>query len=323
MTSLGFRGDAARMEQAGFSGYLTKPLRQAQLWEALSLVMSRGSPTDDKTPQHIITRHTVVESARRNVRILLAEDNPINQKVARVMLNKLGYRADVVANGLEAVEALCRTPYDLVLMDCQMPEMDGLEATRRIRDAASGALNPRVPIIAMTANAMQGDKERCLEAGMDDYLSKPVQPKELAELIDRWHSRAAKGFSARKAMSEETPSSVQVDEDIFRESELLERLMDDRELARTIVEEFLSDVPLQVRKLGDYLSEKDATGVGHQAHTIKGAAANMGAHALREAAFQLEMSGKEDRLADALDLLPRLESEFKRLKQFLERAGWT
>ena len=150
-----------------------------------------------------MTRHTVAESARRPGRILLVEDNPTNQKVALAMLQKLGWRADVAANGLEAVRAVKHMAYDLVLMDCQMPEMDGFAATRSIRELEAGssplaAGHPgasasglehrasRLPIIAMTANSMQGDRARCLEAGMDDYISKPVQPEDLAEKINRW-----------------------------------------------------------------------------------------------------------------------------------------
>jgi PAS domain S-box-containing protein len=322
MSSLGLRGDAARVEQAGFSGYLTKPLRQSQLRGALSLVMGREASADDNIRRPIVTKHTVAESERRSVAILLAEDNPINQKVAQAILNKLGYRADVVADGVEAVEALSRIPYDLVLMDCQMPEMDGLEATRRIRDATSGALDPHVPIIAMTANAMQGDRERCMNAGMDDYLSKPVQPGELAEMLNRWLSRVAGDSRPRKISPRETPpKGVQSQDEVFRESEFLERIMDDRDLARTIVAGFLNDIPHQVRKLRDFLNEGDASGAGRQAHSIKGAAANMGAPSLREVAFEMEETGKGSKLADALDLLPRLETEVERLKRSLEQSG--
>ncbi len=323
MSSLGLRGDAARMEKAGFSAYLTKPLRQALLCEALSMVMGQPASADDNMRLQIATPHSVVEPVRRNARILLAEDNPTNQKVAQVILKKLGCRTDTVANGLEAVKALSNIPYDLVLMDCQMPELDGLDATRRIRDAASGALNPRVPIIAMTANAMQGDKELCLGAGMDDYLSKPVQPRELAKVLDRWLSSTREDPLARKELKKEAHPLVPVDDNVFHESEFLARLMDDRELARTIVTGFLSDIPGQVRKLRVCLSGNDAPGAQRQAHTIKGAAANIGASALRKVAFELEKIGKERRLGDALDLLPRLETEFERLKRSLEQGGWT
>jgi len=194
ITSLGHRGDAVVLEQIGFSGYLAKPVRQSQLHDCIALVLGSANQSFDvatdsvTTPltQGIITRYTVAEYSDRGIRILLAEDNVINQKVAQNMLNRLGYKADVVANGLEAFRALEFINYDLVLMDCQMPEMDGFEATGLIRDPESKVLNHSVPIIAMTANAMKGDRENCIEAGMDDYLSKPVKKDELSKMLDKW-----------------------------------------------------------------------------------------------------------------------------------------
>jgi CheY-like chemotaxis protein len=133
------------------------------------------------------------EKGRRKIRILVAEDNPLNQKVTQAMLRKMGLQGHVVANGEEAVNALKTIPFDLVLMDCQMPEMDGFEATRCIRQDGSSALNPRIPIIAMTALAMQGDREKCIQAGMSDFIAKPVQKRELAVMLARWLDLAMKG----------------------------------------------------------------------------------------------------------------------------------
>ena len=195
VTSLARRGDVVVLEQIGFVGYLPKPVRQAQLYDCLELILSRATETQSSVshqkPQGIVTRHTLAESGRPGVRILLAEDNVINQKVAQHMLKTLGYKADVVANGQEAVRALEMINYDLVLMDCMMPVLDGFEATAVIRDPVSGVLNHAVPIIAMTANAMKGDREKCLEAGMDDYLAKPVKKEQLGEMIQRWFSNRA------------------------------------------------------------------------------------------------------------------------------------
>jgi PAS domain S-box-containing protein len=323
MSSIGKRGDAARMEKAGFAGYLTKPLRQAHLREVLSLVMGRESQGVHDAKQPIVTRHTVAESVRRKVRILLAEDNPVNQKVARSILEKLGYRVDVAVNGVEAIEALSHNPYDLVLMDCQMPKMDGFEATRHIRNTAPEVLNPDVPIIAMTANAMQGDRERCIESGMNDYIAKPVQPSALAEMVDRWLLGSRENEDTPRDSSKEIPLTTPADERVFIESEFLDRIMDDRELARTILDGFLSDVPVQVGRLRDFLSSGDAEGVRLQAHTLKGAAANISAAALSETALELEEMGKTDRLDDALGVMPRLETELQRLRLVLEQNGWT
>jgi signal transduction histidine kinase/DNA-binding response OmpR family regulator len=194
VTSLARRGDVAVLDQIGFAGYLPKPVRQAQLYGCMELVLIRDvDPHYEATqqPHSIITRHTVAESGHQGIRILLAEDNAINQRVAQHMLRTLGYKTDVVADGLEALRALELIDYDLVLMDCQMPEMNGFEATVAIRDAGSNVLNHRVPIIAMTANASQEDRNKCIEIGMDDYLSKPVHKEDLAEIIAKWFSNRA------------------------------------------------------------------------------------------------------------------------------------
>lgn len=190
LTSLGRRGDAHAAQEAGIAAYLTKPIRQAQLLDCLSLVLKADGPHADALPDQspaIITRHSLAE-ARADIqgRVLVADDNPVNQKVAVKMLEKLGCRVDVAANGREAVEAVARLPYAVVFMDCQMPEMDGFEATRAIR--LQERPGSHLPIVAMTANAMTGDRERCLAAGMDDYISKPVQSQELAAVLRRWLS---------------------------------------------------------------------------------------------------------------------------------------
>ncbi len=190
ITPLGVQGDAARLAALGFDGYLTAPLRPSQLRGCLALVLGRKEAPPAGPVPGLVTRHTVSEARRRRVRLLLAEDNAINQLVAVKMLEKMGYRVDVAANGQEALAAVRDLPYDLVLMDCQMPEMDGFEATRHIRDPQSAVLNHQVPVIAMTAYAMKSDREKCLEAGMDDYLSKPVQAAQLAVVLERWLGRA-------------------------------------------------------------------------------------------------------------------------------------
>jgi PAS domain S-box-containing protein len=186
VTSRGQRGDAARMKAIGFSAYLTKPIKQSQLFDCLVTVLGKlrdGTEAGEKPG--LVTRYTLAE-AKREARILLVEDNVVNQKFALKLLEKAGYRADVVGNGNEAVKALETDAYDLVLMDVQMPEMDGYEATGVIRDPQSKVQNHEVPIIAMTAHAMKGDRERCIEAGMDDYISKPIQVQKLAEVMERF-----------------------------------------------------------------------------------------------------------------------------------------
>jgi signal transduction histidine kinase/CheY-like chemotaxis protein len=193
LTSRGIRGDAARARDAGFDAYLTKPVKQSQMLNAIISVLSKKTDNEigtEKAP--IITRHTLTENQKKSScikqgpRLLLVEDNAVNQKVALIHLKKMGYSADVANNGLEGVEAVKNGNYDVVMMDIQMPEMDGYEATRAIRRAESNGHH--LPIIAMTANAMKGDREKCLEAGMDDYLSKPVNPKLLKEKLNAWLS---------------------------------------------------------------------------------------------------------------------------------------
>jgi len=203
VTSLGRRGDAARAREAGFSGYFTKPVRKSQILACLEMVMAQ-TETGTSEPA-LITQHTVREiEAQQSARILVADDYTINQQLAVLMLERIGHRVDVVANGLEAVEALSRKSYDVVLMDCQMPEMDGYDATRKIRAWEASLGNGPVgdleaqssgarhmlwtPIIAMTANAMQGDREKCLAAGMDDYISKPLKRETLEKIIAQWLS---------------------------------------------------------------------------------------------------------------------------------------
>ena len=206
LTSMGQRGDAKRFKAIGFSAYLTKPVRSSQLKETLTAVW--GAKSQDISTD-LVTKHSLAESRTlvtadtketdqgKGARVLVAEDNIVNKKVAVKMLEKLGCRVNVTANGKEAVDMLESFPYDLVFMDCQMPEMDGYEATAAIRkweeenrysetENRKPKSEKRIPIIAITANAMKGDREKCLEAGMDDYISKPVDVKKLAQALGKW-----------------------------------------------------------------------------------------------------------------------------------------
>jgi two-component system, sensor histidine kinase and response regulator len=213
LTSQGRRGDARVAQAAGYAAYLTKPVHESQLFDCLTAVVETPAQTttdaglsDSRTPAFgLITRHSLAETkARVSTRILVAEDNVINQKVASRMLEKLGYRVDLVANGLEVLNALADIRYAAVLMDCQMPEMDGFQATAEIRRREGG--DAHLPIIAMTANAMQEDRDRCLAAGMDDYMSKPVQSNILAEILSRWvGATASRPHSTGDSPSQATP----------------------------------------------------------------------------------------------------------------------
>jgi signal transduction histidine kinase/DNA-binding response OmpR family regulator len=184
VASVGQRGHRQKAETLGFAAYLIKPVRQNQLYACLKTIM--GMVSEPSAPAVLVTRYRLAEQqAQLRPHLLVAEDNIVNQKVIVPLLEKQGYRVDVVSNGREALEAHARMPYALILMDCQMPEMDGYEATSAIRDREA-SIGGHTPIVAMTANALPGDRERCLAAGMDDYISKPIDPRTLADLVSRW-----------------------------------------------------------------------------------------------------------------------------------------
>ncbi len=310
-SSVGQRGDTKKMEEIGFAGYLTKPARQSELFGCLSAVMT--GPPSKEPAQPIITRHTVREMRRGAARILLAEDNIFNQEVAVGILKKLGVHTDVVANGAEAIKALETLPYDLVLMDVQMPEMDGLEATRRIRQPESAVRNHQVPIIAMTANAMQGDREKCLEAGMNDYTSKPVSPKDLALTLEKWLPKKAGGGEQTAGAAPVAATEPQAL--VFDKAGMMARVMDDEDLARSLARMFLEHIPGQIEELKGFLKANDTPSVTRQAHSIKGAAANVGGEALCEVALQMEQAGKAGNLSAVAKLLPEMEARFARLRE--------
>jgi CheY-like chemotaxis protein/HPt (histidine-containing phosphotransfer) domain-containing protein len=314
-SSLGERGDARRMQEIGFAAYLIKPARHREIVDCLALVLSGQSV--GKPPQSIITFHAIREMRRVAMRVLLAEDNITNQQVALGILKKLGLSAEAVANGAEAVKALELIPYDLVLMDMQMPEMDGLEATRCIRDPQSRVLNHQIPIIAMTAHAMHGDREKCLESGMNDYLTKPVAPQALADMLDKWLPKEASVLSKQPCeVSPFSPGEPEVP--VFDKADMMARLMDDEELAQTVAEGFLGDIPRQIEILKGCLAHGDVVSAERQAHSIKGASANVGGGALREVAFRMEKAGKTGDLESITSHLPELETEFARLKTAME-----
>ena len=184
MTGFGRNSDLARLQALGFAGHVIKPIWERTLREALLALRAKGNGA--VAPGEQVGQPPSTVRANRQARILLAEDNLTNQEVAVAMLKKLGYRADLVANGAAALEALRKVDYDVVLMDCEMPEMDGYEATKRIRDPRAGTRHPRIPIIAVTADAMTGDRDRCLQAGMSDYIAKPVELRILADVLEKW-----------------------------------------------------------------------------------------------------------------------------------------
>ncbi|MBK9373105.1 MAG: response regulator [Holophagales bacterium] len=317
MTSLGLRGDARRLEQIGFSAYLTKPVKQSQLHDCLATVLGRSRKKGRTEAADLLTRHSLSESRRRSFRILLAEDNATNQQVALGVLEKLGYRAEAVANGLEAVEALRAAPYDLVFMDVQMPVMDGFEATRTIRSDAVRLQKRRVPIIAMTAHAMKGDRERCLQEGMDDYVSKPIVPAELAAALEKWLPTEEGPTLLPPSPSVATVEALPVFDRVGFET----RLMGDADLIEEITRGFLEDVPTKLAALAEAVRQGDPAEASRQAHSLKGSSANVGAVAMSAVAGVLEAAASAGRIEAVAALAPDLEAAFAvlepRMKELL------
>jgi CheY-like chemotaxis protein len=203
-------------------------------------------------------------------------------------------------------------------MDCEMPEMDGFEATRRIRDPAAGTCDAGIPIVAVTAAAMAGDRERCLAAGMDDYLSKPVEPEEVGRVLGKWLCGRES-----KQQADLVPEISAGSTSVFDEAGLLKRLMGNRSVAQKVVQAFLQDAASQLSGLRTELEHGDATAVRRRAHTIKGAAANVSANDLRAAALEAEQGAMAGDLDKVVELVPRLEEQLARLKAALDNAGWT
>ncbi len=253
----------------------------------------------------------------RPLRVLLAEDNLTNQDVALAMLSRLGCRTDLARNGAEVIKALQSADYDVVLMDCEMPELDGYEATRQIRQSATGTRNPRIPIIAITADAMAGDRDRCIQAGMDDYLSKPIELAGLAGVLSKWHI----SFTSEDRVNPADHNVVD-EQAIFDEKQLLKRLMGDRDLAGKLVSGFLQDIPAKLSDLTQLLGTGNMLGAKLQAHSLKGAAATISAGALRDIADELQQAATVNDLEASADLLPRVKQQFALLKTTLENSGW-
>jgi len=307
MTTDSSQGEASRLSEFGFSACLMKPVKQSSLQKTLLAVS--GVTEAEVEPVPIVTRRPGTDSTRRNIRILLVEDNLVNQQVAIAILENLGFQCDLANNGVEAIAMLKNSDYHLVLMDCQMPELDGYAATRKIRQMKSDKKD--IPISAMTAHAIEDDRGKCLKAGMDDYISKPVDPTKLAGLIDKWAVISAAQIESTK--NETSAGAGTTDDLIFDRDTLLSNLMDDESLLKKILATFVENVPDQLADFKKALAQGDAAKAELHAHNMMGAAASVRAGPLLNAAQELEKKIKQDGLLDVDVLLAEVEGQLSRL----------
>ena len=316
--------DAEELAASGLEAQLSKPIHREQLLGCLTRVVAQhGISTDPATR---IKRAPFVGNCRR---VLVVEDNVVNQKVAVRMLEKLGYRADVAANGKEALEAVRQRPYGAILMDCQMPVMDGFEATARIREALP---DDHVPILAMTAHAMAGDRERALDAGMDDYLSKPVLREQLEDMLANWMPATVPAPDATPRFhaptlshSDDTMSSLPapqddpspIDESVLDELRQFQDV-DGPDILDELIGIFLADTPPRLVAMAQSVADEDATGAEHAAHALKSSCAQLGALVLSDICRRIEALGRSGELSGADLLAEQARLEFIRVVAALE-----
>ncbi len=304
LTSAGHPDDLAQCRDLGVGAYVTKPLRHSELLDAVMTALGRVAVGAGEAPAS-----PALPDQGRRLRVLLAEDNPVNQKLAVGILAKRGHSVRVAQNGREAVEAVEEQPFDLVLMDVHMPEMGGFEATGLIRQRER-ANGHRLPIVAVTARAMTGDRERCLEAGMDDYLTKPMKVKDLLDIIDRL---VVKSTAAEAGPADNMAGSA------FEDRVLRDRFDGDLDLLRLVAGTFLESTPPLLRDLRQGIAAGDAGSVSRIAHRLRGSLANFGADEAVEAAFRLERMGAEGDLGGADAVCETLIEGYENLRVGLDR----
>jgi CheY-like chemotaxis protein len=300
ITSAGRPGDGALCEQLGISSYLLKPITPTELRDAIQLTLARDN--EEPSQANLVTRHSLRE-AWESMHVLLAEDNQVNQRLAVAVLTRLGHNVQVAKNGREALEMLDKFSFDLVLMDVQMPEMGGVEATQiiRRREEERGG---HIPIVAMTAHAMTGDKEKFLAAGMDEYISKPISQERLREVV-RSLGRPSRSDGGNGAKGHGIQSGPGFSLD--REA-LLARVESDTELLGTLVGVFKADRPKLMSEIEEAVIAGNAVALFDTAHTMKGALSVFGVEPARSLAEKLEAVGKQGRLESARELYQELES---------------
>ena len=309
LSSVGQRGDSQRCRDLGISAYLVKPVRQTVLLDAVLAVLGKAARTTPETPG-LVTRHSLGER-RRPLRVLVAEDNSVNQRLLSTILEKQGHSVTLVANGREAVTAVGRATFDVVLMDVQMPEMDGFEASARIREGEKET-GRHVPIVALTAHALKGDREVCLASGMDDYISKPVRASELLDVISRVTGNAKEAPLVSAPPVSDRPS--------FSPAEALDRVGGDREFLRELVDLFVAEAPRALAEIRRSVDAGDAGALERAAHLVRGSASTFGAAVVSETALALENQGRSGILEGASFRVADLGREMEILLRDLKGA---
>jgi CheY-like chemotaxis protein/HPt (histidine-containing phosphotransfer) domain-containing protein len=326
LTSMGVRADKAGPAISAFASCLTKPIKPAQLYEVLVRVISGAKPSQKPVP--VVNKLDPTLAQRLPLRLLLCDDNAINQKVAARLIQQMGYKPDLSANGLDALAALDRQPYDMVFMDIQMPEMDGIEATRIIRERQRDrARHPNykspIIIIAMTANAMAGDREKCLSAGMDDYLPKPVRPEDVRRVIERWASAASASDTppAAPAQTATATEALAPAQEAEPAPVNMERLLDftngNPDDLRELVTLYLRQTGEQVEQLKRAIDANTPAEVRRLAHSCAGASATCGMVRIVPLLRDLERQGHDGKLTRP-ELGQEVENEFNRIRIYLE-----
>jgi CheY-like chemotaxis protein len=320
LSSAGLTGDRTRCRELGVAGYLTKPVKQSELMDAILRLL--GKPIVEQVTAASVDGATARADAR-SLRILLAEDNPVNQKVARHILEKSGHSVTVAGDGREAVMLFDHQPFDLILMDVQMPYMDGFEATAAIRrrELEKGT---HTPIIALTAHAMKGDRERCLSAGCDGYVAKPIQVEELlAAVAEVTPSGPPMQVERHEAPAAQASANGRQEEDIdlatagIDRAALLSRVGGDPELLRDVILLFLKDCPRMLAEVNESLRNQDAAQLRRAAHCLKGTVGNFTAGGAFTAAWRLEMMGRDGNMAGVEQVWSELRAELERLQPAL------
>jgi CheY-like chemotaxis protein/HPt (histidine-containing phosphotransfer) domain-containing protein len=296
------------------ASYLTKPVRQSTLFDAIATALGPAEVLP-AAPAAMPVREPAQPVS--SLQILLAEDNPVNQMTATTMFEKLGHAVVVANNGREAIDKINEQAFDIVFMDVQMPEMDGVTATGEIRKREESTRR-HIPIVAMTAHAMKGDKEKCLEAGMDDYVSKPIRRKDLADVIARIVERFLTPAAANEEPAAAGPDASEGSRMILDEAALLEECDNDKSMLRRMVEIFDRDARDRLPRLREAVRSGNAVAVKEEAHALKGGIGTFYAHDAYDTAYVLEKMGADGNLTGAQATLQTLESQLQSLRQKIE-----